>query len=260
MLFNSYAWNYGAKFCLTLLVLVLLTFSHGHTKDVLDSKTNQDELAADYIHAAFANGNTQLRKFKRVKPLTISFECLADNLQHCGEPIDIFQSTVSQTDKLQLLYMKQQSEFHLIFAQKNRFAELQIKLEKSFQSGIFDTSATDCQLFVNLQGATIINSVVVISIETKPERIMTCLLVNFYRAIGLSLDNGSNFAAIWGDSTNAASTFAPNYFDELKYRIDVLLYIHSCPRLQAGMSQAEVEKEINSGIECLRSLTGDSKG
>jgi hypothetical protein len=248
------------KVLFVLSISVAFATSEINAKETQISKTEYRQLLSQYLDAAFVDGNAPLRKFKRVEPLTLSFECFSDQTQECAQPIDLFKSTISQTDQLKPLYMRRQAEFHLIMVTKNRLFEIQKKLEKDFQGGISDVSETDCQLFVNLAGSTIINSVVVVSTAAEPLRIRTCLLINFYRSLGLTLSKSKNFADGLEYSSELASGNSTIDFEFLKNKVDVLMYIQSCKLLTPGMTKAAVTNALEYNSACFKMLDGGSNG
>lgn len=218
------------------------------------SKSDFDQLERDYVAAAFGGKYDQLTKFVSVTPLTRSFRCDTIDHEKCMKTVSLFNYSVSESDLLRVEKIKGKGDLRLVLADRDKLGEWRSKLEQLFQVGTIDNSSADCQLYVGVVGAVITSAVIVISVDAEPLRAQTCFIVNFARSLGLSLNEGKSFADAWGDETRPKSGLTPEYFEELKYRINVLLLIHVCKSLRLGMTKSEVELELDSESECMTRL------
>ena len=147
-------------------------------------------------------------------------------------------------------------------AGKNDLTYLRAKISELFLDGIVDVKDLDCQLYMSLRRDTIIAAVIVVSLDSSPQKITTCLLGNFYRVLGLSQKGDAPFSATWARRLKSEKELT---LDELKASPSfqfaqnaskILEYIHSCHEIVAGMTKSEVIALLSKGKEsvCLSGL------
>ena len=252
-----YLWSY---FVIAMAFALSLGVSAEAENGKPFTKADYDQFETDYIAAAFGGDYVQLTKFNSVTPLNLSIDCDASVRERCLATLSLFKYSVSQSELLRVIVTKTQGEIHLVMADKDRLPALRAEFEKLFHKGTFDSSSADCQLYVSMAGAVITNAVIVISVDTEPLRAQTCFVVNFARSLGLALNDGKSFADAWGSESDPKTGFTSDDYEELKYRINVLLLVHACKRLRPGMTKREVEHELNLDSECLKRLEIISNG
>jgi hypothetical protein len=245
---------------LLILPMLLSTFNIAFATNATTSEIDFKDIKETYVAAAFPSGNTQLRKFQNVTPLTYNWGCEAYNRNKCINALQHVSAAISTNASFQLLQTKGKAEFQIVLASKSRLNVLKNSLQQDFKNDTFDNASNDCQLYIRNAGARIEHAVVVVSLDSSVLRIETCLLVNLYRSLGLSLNDGVSFSEGWGTVEKLGKEYSRADFVDLKKRIDLLVYVHSCKQLVAGMSKADVMKELNQHSSCLQELRRDTNG
>jgi hypothetical protein len=256
-------------FVVATLLLLTIGFSAEAEEGTPFPKFDYVQLERDYVKAAFGGKYVQLTKFNSVTPLTRSFRCDTIDHEKCMATISLFDYSVSESDLLRVKKIKGKGDLRLVLADKGRLRDWRTKLGLLYQNGttpnqnqnsVIDNSSADCQLYVWVAGSVITSAVIVISVDAEPLRAQTCFIANFARSLGLSLNDGRSFADAWGDESSPKSGLTSDYYEELKYRVNVMLLIHACKKLRLGMTKMEVELELTPESECLKGLKELSDG
>ncbi|MEQ1523572.1 MAG: hypothetical protein ABL936_20085 [Aestuariivirga sp.] len=224
-----------------------------------------------YIEAAFPTDNGRLRKFKNSSRIRYSIDCFSGNEQKCARSRVYLQAAMFENPNMRL-EEGGAGDVRFALAGKNMLTRLKADMTVLFSGGIVDVEDLDCQLYMSLRGDHIVAAVIVVSHDSSPEKVTTCLLVNFYRVLGLSQEGDAPFSATWaqrsnfsvtrplGSSSEAAPTseefkVSPS-FKDAQNAIKILTYIHSCRELAAGMTKSEVIAQLGKDSVCLRDLKG----
>lgn len=247
---------------LLAMAFVLTAGTSAQTNNSLSvSKSDFDQLEKAYTEAAFKGHYVQLTKFNSVTPLTSSFECASSVTDKCLATTALFKYSFLGSERIWVERTKGKSDLRLIVADRDRLADLRAKYEKLhrdagevYRYGTMDNTSADCQVYVWVLGSMIVHAVTIISVDAEPLRAQTCFIVNFARSLGLTPNGKGSFADTWGDADHPRAGLTPAYYEKLRHKMNVLMHIHACKRLQLGMIKEEVELELTPESECLNGL------
>lgn len=225
------------------------------------SEVDLTKLTDAYIEAAFPTGDGRLRKFKNSSQIEYSIDCVSESKQKCTDSRAYLQTAIFENPNMRIMEGKAGS-VRFAFASKNIATRLRANRTDLFPTGIVDVEDVDCQLYMNLRKDHIVAAIVVVSRESSPQKISVCLLVNFYRVLGLSQKGGAPFSETWARRSKSEKELtldemkvSPS-FRETQNAFKVLEYIHSCHEIVAGMTKSEVIALLSKDSVCVRDLKG----
>jgi hypothetical protein len=230
------------------------------------SEVNLTKLTESYIEAAFPTDDGRLRKFKNSSRIEYSIHCFSGNEQKCTDSRAYLQAAMFENPNMRL-EEGGAGDVRFALAGKNGLTYLRAKISELFLDGIVDVEDLDCQLYMSLRGDHIVAAVIVVSHDSSPEKFTKCLLVNFYRILGLSQLGGAPFSETWAQRSKSEEELILEKLtlDELKVlpsfklmqnAFKVLEYIHSFHEIVAGMTKSEVVALLSKDSVCLRDLKG----
>ena len=158
------------------------------------------------------------------------------------------------------LEQTEHGQLQIIFADENKLSDRALKLTQEFSGGSLDVEDTECQLYLKFSENDITKAAIVLSLDAEPQKIANCLLVDFYRALGLSLRGDHSFKYAWSGGAEPLNKLNISAFPKLRKYISLLTYIHACPKLIAGMNKSQVETELTKNSICLKNLKGVDDG
>ncbi len=235
------------------------------------SEANLTKLTDAYIDAAFPTGNGRLRKFKNSSQLNYGLDCLLADKKKCADGRTYLQAVIFGNPNMEIKE-REPAKLRFAFASKSNLTRFGADIKRLFSGGIVDEEDADCHLYMTLHADQIVAAVVLVSLDAPPEKSTTCMLVNFYRVLGLSQEGDAPFSATWAQRSNfsvtrplgSSSEIAPTSeefkvspsFKDAQGAMKILAHIHSCRKLVAGMAKSEVIAQLGKGSVCLRDLKG----
>lgn len=247
-------YHHRSRIFLSILILVLCVAS-------VRSEVNLTKLTEAYIEAAFPTDDGRLRKFKNSSRIRYSIDCFSGYEQKCALSRVYLQAAMFENPNMRL-EEGGAGDVRFALAGKNMLTRLKADMTVLFSGGIVDVEDLDCQLYMSLRGDHIVAAVIVVSHDSSPEKITTCLLVNFYRVLGLSQEGDAPFSATWARRSKSEKELTLNELKVLpsfqigQNAFKVLEYIHSCHEIVAGMTKSEVFALLSKDSVCLRDLKG----
>jgi hypothetical protein len=224
-----------------------------------------------YLEAAFPTGSDRLRKYMSANEIDYGIDCLWKDNKNCNDGRVYLETAIVRNRNMQV-YERKAGRLRFVFASKSNLTHFGADISKLFAGGIIDAQDADCQLYMSLHDDRIVVAVVVVSLDASPEKITTCMLVNFNRALGLSLPGDAPFSAKWAQRSNFTiiRPLGPNpetapasgefkmspAFKQSQHAAKIFAHIHSCRELVAGMTKSEVIAQLGKGSVCLSDLKG----
>lgn len=247
-------YHHRSRIFLIILMLVLFVAP-------VRSEVNLAKLTEAYVEATFPTDDSRLRKFKNSSQIEYSIDCFSENKQKCTDSRAYLQAAMFENPNMRFEERKA-GRVRFAFASKNVLTRLRADMTVLFSGGIVDVEDGDCQLYMSLREDYIVAAVIVVSLDSSPQKFTTCLLVNFYRILGLSQKGGAPFSETWARRSKPEKELT---LDELKAlpsfqdgqnAFKVLEYIHSCHEIVAGMTKSELIALLSKDSVCLRDLKG----
>jgi hypothetical protein len=224
-----------------------------------------------YLEAAFPAGNGRLRKYLSANEIDYGIDCPLADKSKCADGRTYLQASIFGSPSMRV-YERKAGRLRFVFENKSNLTRLGAEIKELFSGGIVDDKDADCHLYMSLHEDRIVAAVVVVSLDASPEKITTCMLVNFNRALGLSLPGDAPFSAKWAQRSNFTiiRPLGPNpetapasgefkmspAFKQSQHAAKILAHIHSCRELVPGMTKSEVIAELGKNSVCLRDLKG----
>lgn len=266
-LFNRVSKSLSSSFfqefsLLQLISAVVLTLSNLPT--AAHAEVDYDGITKAYIEAAFPPGVERLRKFEQSKEIEYVFTCPHGSRQKCIEASRYFRSTIFESNRMRL-EQKKFGRLNFEFAEEQNLTNIKNKFLHDTPYQVIDADDLECQLYLRLDNDKIASANLVISLSAEPKKKAFCLLIGFYRALGLSQQDYLSFSDTWAhdDGLQNNLTLADleilPWFRDLVKTVVGLQYIHSCPILIHGMKKSQVVEQLGKKSVCFQDIQGSGK-
>jgi hypothetical protein len=217
------------------------------------------EIVANYVERAFPNPDMKLRKFIDPSFIAYGMDCYGDDIQRCQETLKLFPSDVFENENVRT-GLDPNGKVRFVFESKKSLAYLSTKMLGFFSHGINDVTDLDCQLYMLIRDNQTTGAAIVVSLDASVQKKMMCMLVNFYRVIGLSQKNNANFSETWPKAVlpkkdlTYSELISDSSFRYMLHAVKVTAYIHSCKITEPGMTKDEVVSKLVVESDCIQKL------
>lgn len=249
------------SFAMLILSANLILSSFLFFAQTAHSQDDFREIVANYVERAFPNPDMKLRKFFDPSNMDYGMDCFADDVQRCQDTLKLFTSGVFENENV-LTRLNANGKVRFVFDTKKSLTYLSTKMLGVFSQGINDVTDLDCQLYMFIKDNQTTAAAIVVSLDASVQKKMMCMLVSFYRVIGLSQNKNANFSETWSKAVLPKEDLTYNElmssssFQLMLNAVKVLTYIHSCKILEPGMTKEDVISKLASDSECVQKLKG----
>ncbi|MFO1034925.1 MAG: hypothetical protein U1E15_12945 [Hyphomicrobiales bacterium] len=253
--------NYIAVIISVIIAAHFFCISAARAKEI-----DRQGLVDSYLAAAFGSSRTSLVKFANSanNVLRVYSYCDAISDSDCETSSQHFTNAIRGDDRIRMERVTYGDLMFVITNDKEAATYIKALSRVFSQAGAgeaqIDVADPQCQLFTKVSDSSIVKAEIVASIDSDSEKLEYCLLISFYRALGLSFSADKTFDELWtqiaADRQQASSTPAERSAHFLAWRTNALIleHIHQCPKLHAGMSKNEVQELLTDDSICLKDI------
>jgi hypothetical protein len=219
-----------------------------------DEKTKLDELRQAYLQVAFPFGVLGLRKFASVDPLTFVLVCPSQRNKGCNATPRLLEDVLFEGPSFRLRQQHKKSQLEIGF-ENSKLLEFQYqRIKELFPVELATGGGLKCQVHMILDNGEIKSSLIVVSLDEPPMKAKSCLLLPFFKSLGLGHFSELNLKTMWAVFNQVGESVTEDQFLIVKKQFEIFVYIHSCTLLRPNMTRIEVAKILETENACMRDL------
>lgn len=247
---------------ISISVAAFLVFSF-HQARAEDEHYNPQllaELFGTYMAAALNNESGAVIKPDTGNQFPIKLNCVPQDLSDCSAVWNFVVSNIVQNDHV--LLVKSDNPIVEIYWGNSENLDAQFDLKSATmgtgkeQKKITDVSDDQCRLLMVVGNSKVENAKIFISSEQSTKKQATCLAVQFFQAVGLTLPAKTNFKSAWASPLFGFDVISEEQLSAIKTGFAITEYIHMCELIVAGDDKVHLEQKLTPTSKCLAGLKG----